>query len=122
MQTIGVDGVAQEYSKLSSLSTSQLECKNACIRDARCKLAVRDTEYCYLKDYPSKPGRCGLANGCWGFTPYVSYADLSSLPYNEIFKVQVSIFDNNTQTWSPMSEFSNELNTIISMSNFCPVY
>ena len=106
--------MAQEYLKIPIFTTSSVECTNACLRDARCLLAVRDTQYCYLKDNPSKLGTCGPLSECWSLKPYQSYTELANFPYNEIYRFQVSIFDQYTQKWSPVSEFSNEFNTVIS--------
>lgn len=60
-----IDGAANEYTKFPADTKSSIECTNACLRDPRCLLAVKDSKFCYLKDFPANPGTCADNNGCW---------------------------------------------------------
>ena len=62
---VNVDGAAKEYYSIPSSEISSLECTNACLNDVRCLLAVKDNNYCYLKEAPVNPSACGVQSTCW---------------------------------------------------------
>ncbi len=67
MTFANVDGPATEYDRFPSSVTNEFECQNACLKDKRCRMAIRNKQYCFLKDNPSWASYCNTGDGCWSF-------------------------------------------------------